>query len=82
VTECTSIDFTISLVSDSDHLGMLPLYLGNSPRASGALAPLALTDTRLDRDIALITRLASPMTAAGKALAAHIEAVGLEVTRP
>jgi DNA-binding transcriptional LysR family regulator len=81
VTECTSIDFTIALVSESDHLGMLPSYIGSSPRAAGMLVALPLSDATLNRDIALITRSASPMTLAGNRLVAHIEAVGGEMTR-
>ncbi|SFK84981.1 LysR family transcriptional regulator [Falsiroseomonas stagni] len=81
VTECTSIDFTISLVSESDHLGMLPRYIGTSARSGGALAALPIFDGKLNRDIALITRVTSPMATAGNALVAHIEAVGAEMAR-
>jgi len=81
VTECTSMDFTISLVSESDHLGMLPLYIGNPARTGGALVALPLHDPKLNRDIALITRSSRPMTPAGASLVSHIEAVGAKMTR-
>jgi DNA-binding transcriptional LysR family regulator len=81
VTECTSIDFTISLVSQSDHLAMLPFYLSTVGNMRRGVAPLPLSDPRLNRDIAVITRTARPLTPASRSLLAHIEAVGTEITR-
>ena len=49
VTECISIDFTISPASDSDQRGMVPRHIGT--------AALSLFDAKPNRDIVLIASM-------------------------
>jgi DNA-binding transcriptional LysR family regulator len=78
-TEGTSVEFTISIVSRSDHLGMMPSHFFTEHALDRAVVPLPVVDKDLNRDIALITQPSRPLSAASSSLLQHIEIEGLQL---
>ena len=81
LTECDSIDFSKSIVADSDHLALLPMHTVTDELKAGKIQALELSVQQLNRDIAVIFRERAPLDAASRDLVAHIEAVGASVGR-
>lgn len=79
LTECSSVAGIKSLVAGSDSLAMLPASALGTDVIDGRIVPLNLTETRLNRDIAVLFRATSQLTDAGRDLLRHIEnaSVGL-----
>jgi DNA-binding transcriptional LysR family regulator len=76
LTECGSIDFIKSLVSQSDHLALLPTHTVTEEVKEGKIQPLELSLKKLNRDIAVMFRERAPLDEASRSLVAHIQAVG------
>jgi DNA-binding transcriptional LysR family regulator len=81
ITECTSIDFMISLVAHSDHLAILPSYIRRLKGMEDSIASVPLSYPKFARDIAVIFRSSHPLAPQSRALLAHIEAIGNEMAR-
>jgi LysR family transcriptional regulator of gallate degradation len=79
LTECGSIDFTRSLVAESDHLALLPAHAAGSDVREGRIKLLSLTVPQMNREIAVIFRERSPLDTVSRELIAHIEVVGGEL---
>jgi LysR family transcriptional regulator of gallate degradation len=79
--ECGSVDFTKSLVTASDHLAMLPAHSVTLDVNESRLMPVAISVPALSRDIAVIFRESSPLVSVSRELIAHIEAIGLDLSR-
>lgn len=81
LVECSSIDFTKSLVATSDHLAMLPAHAVTAEVSEGKIRPLAITVSALKRDIAVIFREGAPLDSVSRELIAHIEDIGVTLSR-
>jgi len=77
--ECGSVDFIKSLVADSNSLALLPASAVSTEVRAGRIEPLEIMGPLLNRDIAVMFRESSPLTAASRELIAHIEAAGLDL---
>lgn len=78
LTECGSVDFIKSLVASSDSLAMLPASAVSADVRDGRIQPLDIVEPLLHRDIAVIFRERSPLSAAARELVKSIADAGGE----
>jgi len=79
LTECGSIDFTKSLVAESDHLALCAAHAVGSDVSEGRIKLLSIP--KMKREIAVIFRERSPLDGTSRELVAQIEAVGCALGR-
>ena len=79
LTECRSVNFIKSLVSESDSLAMLPACAIALDVRDGRIRPLPISGDLLNRNIAIMFRERSPLTTASRDLVDQIEAAGLDI---
>jgi len=80
LVECGSIDFMKTLVSNSDHLALLPAHAAVDEAKEGTIKALPITVPALKRDIAVIFRERAPLTDESRALLAHVQEVGNDLS--
>ncbi|MBB5422546.1 LysR family transcriptional regulator of gallate degradation [Paraburkholderia sp. JPY158] len=77
--ECGSIEFTKTLVAESDHLALLPAHSTIVEVKEGSIKVLPITFPALKRNIAVIFRETAPLNDMHRDFIAHLEAVGKEL---
>lgn len=80
LVECGSIDFMKTLVSNSDHLALLPAHAAVDEVKEGTIQALPITVPALRRDIAVIFRERAPLTDESRALLAHVQEAGNDLS--
>lgn len=81
ITVCGSVSLLKSLVAESDHLAMLPVYAASAEIAEGRLVALPFEDPYLHRNIAVFFREGYEMDAARRDLVACVRDCGMELLR-
>lgn len=76
IVECGSVDFTRTLVADSDCLAMLPEHAVITGSYEGKIRALPISHPALSRNIVVVFRERSPPDGIGRELLGHIAAVG------
>jgi DNA-binding transcriptional LysR family regulator len=77
LTECGSVDFIKSLVASSDSLAMLPASAVSADVRDGRIRPIDIVEPLMHRDIAVIFRERSPLSAAARELVSSIAEAGM-----
>jgi DNA-binding transcriptional LysR family regulator len=81
MTVCGSVTLLKSLVIDSDHLAVLPAHAVRQELADGRLCSLSISDTALDRNIAVFFRDNYHLDEQSRDLVKLVESVGQELCR-
>ncbi|OYU19816.1 MAG: LysR family transcriptional regulator [Rhodobacteraceae bacterium PARR1] len=81
ITVCGSVSLLKSLVAESDHLAMLPVYAATTEIAEGRLMALPFEDPFLHRNIAVFFREGYEMDASRRDLVACVRDTGMELVR-
>ncbi|TIQ18315.1 MAG: LysR family transcriptional regulator [Mesorhizobium sp.] len=79
VTVCGSVTLLKSVVSNSDHLAVLPAHAVQEELAGGRLCNLSIEDAALHRNIALFFREGHQLDQASRDLIAIVESVGQRI---
>ncbi len=81
ITVCGSVSLLKSLVAESDHLAMLPVYAASAEIAEGRLTALPFDDPFLHRNIAVFFREGYEMDTSRRDLVACVRDCGMELIR-
>lgn len=81
MTEGGSVQFVKTLVSNSDHLALLPTHTIKDELEAGRFHTFAIASPLLNRSIAVFHRLGFKLDKSSRDLVAHIEAVGTDLSR-
>ncbi|MBC8641354.1 LysR family transcriptional regulator [Caballeronia sp. EK] len=77
--ESGSIEFTKTLLAESNHLALLPAHSAIADVKEGLIKALPITFPALRRNIAVIFREAAPLTDVHRSFIGHLESVGKEL---
>ncbi|MFP3549698.1 LysR family transcriptional regulator [Paraburkholderia sp. SIMBA_049] len=77
--ESGSIEFTKTLIAESNHLALLPAHSAMADVREGTIKALPFTLPALKRNIAVIFRESAPLSDVHRTFIAHLEAVGKEL---
>lgn len=77
--ESGSIEFTKTLIAESNHLALLPAHSAMVDVREGFIKALPITIPALKRNIAVIFRESAPLNDVHREFIAHLEAVGKEL---
>ncbi|KQS59445.1 LysR family transcriptional regulator [Rhizobium sp. Leaf371] len=81
MTVCGSVTLLKSLVTDSDHLAVLPAHAVRQELADGRLCSLAISDAALDRNIAVFFRDGYHLDEPSRDLVKLVESVGQDLCK-
>lgn len=77
--ESGSIEFTKTLLAESNHLALLPAHSAIADVQEGLIKALPITFPALKRNIAVIFRETAPLNDTHRTFVAHLETVGKEL---
>lgn len=78
--ECGSIEFTKSLIANSNHLALLPAHTVDAEVKAGAIQALSLSIPAMKRDIAVIFRERTQLDEVAQTLIEHIREAGILIS--